>query len=59
MYPMMGGLERGMMGALATVMNAMMGGLERRMMDALVTAMRKTHITNSTSRRPLVSILLS
>jgi hypothetical protein len=28
----MGGLERGMMGALVMVMNVMMGGLERRMM---------------------------
>ena len=53
----MGGLERGMMGALATAMNAMSGGLERRMMGALTTAMRRTHITNSSSRRPLAIIL--
>ena len=34
-----------------------MGGLERGMMGALTTTMRRTHITNSSSRRPVVIIL--
>ena len=53
----MGGLERGMMGALVMVMNVMMGGLERRMMGALTTIMRRTHIINSSPRRSLAIIL--
>ena len=42
MLTMMGGLERGIMGALATAMHATMGGLERRMMGTLTMAMRRT-----------------